>query len=80
MTYRAIFASGRHLAAARTMAGLKQAELAALAGLHVNSLKRLERMQLIHGSDHAARCIDEALRQKGIIAEIWPMPLVRLAD
>ena len=37
-------ANGRHLAAARTLAELKQTELAVLAGLHVNSLKRLERM------------------------------------
>ncbi len=74
------FASGRHLAAARTMAGLKQTELADLAGLHVNSLKRLERMESIYGSDHAAKCINEALRKKGIIAETWPMPMVRLAD
>jgi len=38
------FASGRHLAAARTMAGLTRRELAVMAGLHVNSLKRLEQM------------------------------------
>ena len=40
-------ANGRHLAAARIMAGLKQTELAMLAGLHVHSLKRLERMGTI---------------------------------
>lgn len=80
MTHRASFASGRHLAAARTMAGLKQTELAAMAGLHVNSLKRLERMKHIYGSDYAAQRFGEALRQKGIVAETWPTPNVRLAD
>ena len=36
MSYRPSFLSGPHLAAARTMAGLKQIELAQLAGMHVN--------------------------------------------
>jgi transcriptional regulator with XRE-family HTH domain len=38
------FASGRHLAAARAFAGLTQLELAQLAGVHVNGIKGLERM------------------------------------
>ena len=80
MGHQTSFASGRHLAAARAMAGLKQIELAELSGLHVNSVKRLERMKSILGSEHAAQRINEALRRKGIIAETWPMPLVRLAD
>jgi hypothetical protein len=47
MTYLASFANGRHLTAARAMAGLKQTELAAMAGLHVNSVKRFAPMRLI---------------------------------
>ena len=78
MTYQASFASGRHLAAARTMAGLKQTELAALAGLHVNSVKRLERMTYLNGSEHAVRCIGDALQKKGVLAERWPTANVRI--
>jgi transcriptional regulator with XRE-family HTH domain len=33
------------LAAARIMAGLTQLQLAQLAGVHVNGIKRLERME-----------------------------------
>jgi transcriptional regulator with XRE-family HTH domain len=78
MTYRASFTNGRHLAAARTMAGLKQTELAAMAGLHVNSVKRLERMKYLYGSEHAVRRIGEALQKKGILAERWPTANVRI--
>ena len=80
MTYRASFSGGAHLAAARTMAGLKQTDLAQLAGLHVNSLKRLERMKHIDGSTYAIERIGVALRLKGVLAERWPTPYVRLAD
>jgi DNA-binding XRE family transcriptional regulator len=38
------FKNGRHLAVARAMAGLTQLQLAQLAGVHVNGIKRLERM------------------------------------
>ena len=78
MNHRTSFANGRHVAAARTLAGLKQTELAVLAGLHVNSVKRLEKMKYIYGSEHTVRCIGEALRGKGIIAERYPSPVVRL--
>ena len=62
------------------MAGLKQTELATLAGLHVNSLKRLEAMKTIAGSEYAANCIREALKLKGVIAENWPLPSIRLTN
>ena len=80
MRYRSPFKDGRHLKAARAMAGLKQTELATLAGLHVNSLKRLERALSFQSSDYAVKRIAEALRAKGIIAEAWPLAMVRLAD
>ena len=80
MTYRASFTSGRHVAAARAFAGLTQDQLALQAGLHVNSLKRLERMQEIRGSSHAVERIGGALRACGILAERWPTPYVRIAD
>lgn len=77
--YRASFDNGRHLAAARVMAGLSQKELAALAGIHVNNIKRLEIMEQISGSAHSIECIGKALAEKGIMAERWPMPYVRCA-
>lgn len=80
MTGRQSSRDGLHLKAARALAGMKQTELAQLAGLHVNSLKRLERARYIHGSDHAMRQIGLALRSKGVIAEAWPLAMVRLAD
>ena len=80
MRYGSPFKDGRHLKAARTMAGLKQTELASLAGIHVNSLKRLELAKNVFGSDYAVKRIGEALRAKGIIAEAWPLAMVRLAD
>ena len=80
MNYRPSFSGGTHLAAARTMAGLKQTELAQLAGIHVNSIKRLEAMNRIDGSVFAVARIGAALRARGIIAERWPTPYVRIAD
>ena len=78
MRYQPFFKSGRQIAAARTLAGLKQTELAELAGLHVNSLKRLEAMKGIFGSEHAANAIGEALKAKGVISETWPIPSIRI--
>lgn len=80
MTYRASFRNGRHLKAARTLAGLRQTELAALAGLHPNSVKRLELKSGSFSRDYAAERIGNALRERGVIAEAWPLALVRLAD
>ncbi len=72
------FASGRHLAAARTLAGLKQSELADMAGIHVNSLKRLEQMGEIRGSNYSQERFRNVLKQRGIIAETSPTTVVRL--
>ena len=80
MNYRASFVSGAHLAAARTMAGLKQTELAQLAGLHVNAIKRLEDMDHITGSAFATDRIGNALLSRGVLSERWPTPYVRLVE
>jgi transcriptional regulator with XRE-family HTH domain len=72
------FANGRHVAAARTMAGLTQVQLAELAGVHVNGIKRLERMEDRLGGMTAQR-IGEALRKRGILADAWPTPYFRIA-
>ncbi len=74
------FQNGRHVKAARALAGLKQSELALLANLHVNSVKRLEGLHRIPFRDHAAECVGKALLAKGIIADVLPVAHVRLAD
>ena len=78
MRYQTFFTSGRHVAASRAMAGLKQTELAELAGLHVNSLKRLEAMSHIAGSEHACNRIGEALKARGCVSQALPIPTIRL--
>jgi transcriptional regulator with XRE-family HTH domain len=65
---RGHFATGRHLAAARTMAGLTQVQLAELAGVHVNGIKRLERMDSRLGGMTVQRIV-EALHRRGILAD-----------
>ena len=80
MTHRQSFKNGAHLKAARAFAGLKQSELAALAGLHVNSIKRLEGLHRIPFRDHAAECAGKALLAKGVIADVLPVAHVRLTD
>ena len=72
------FKNGRHVAAARAMAGLTQVQLAELAGVHVNGIKRLERMDGRLGGMTAQR-IGGALQKRGIIADAWPTPFVRMA-
>ena len=72
-------ANGRHLAAARTLAGLKQTELAKLAGLHVNSLKRLERMSAI-SKGWAIERLEKALEAENIICQRWPTISIRESE
>jgi transcriptional regulator with XRE-family HTH domain len=71
-------ASRRHLAGARTIAGLTQVQLAQLAGVHVNGIKRLERMNSGLGGMTLDR-VAEALHRRGILVDRWPTPFVRLA-
>ena len=66
------FASGRHIAAARVLSGLTQSELAARAGIHRNSLARLEVMEKINDSMSAA-AIHQALLQLGIVCQTRPV-------
>jgi hypothetical protein len=77
MIHHAPFANGRHLVAARIMAGFKQTGLAELAGFHVNSPKRLERMARIKGSPHSTTAFAEALKAKGILIQCNPGPAIR---
>jgi transcriptional regulator with XRE-family HTH domain len=72
------FKNGRHVAAARAMAGLTQVQLAELAGVHVNGIKRLERMEDRLGGMTVQRIAD-ALQKRGVLADAWPTPFVRIA-
>lgn len=74
------FKTGRHVAAARILAGLTQIELASLAGLHVNSLKRLEGMDGIAGSAHACCRISEALETRGVLSQTMPLPALHVIE
>lgn len=82
MKYRSFpshhFATGQHAKAARVMAGLDQSALASLAGLHVNSLKRVEGMGEVRGSEHACQRIADALRVKGIATGVSPHAFIQV--
>jgi hypothetical protein len=52
--------------------------LAQLAGVHVNGIKRLERMNGRLGGMTVERA-GEALKARGILADSWPTPFVRIA-
>lgn len=75
MRLQASFASGRHLAAARAMAGLKQIELAELTGLHVNSLIRLEAMEAISGNHYSTERLESALAARGVTLGRQPISI-----
>ena len=57
--------TGNQLKAARALAGLKQSELAQLAGLHVNSVRYLERQKFITPLFSAKR-VAEAMEAQGV--------------
>lgn len=57
--------NGLHLKAARTLAGLTQAQLADAAGLHANSVKRWERNSGRIGG-HAVALMIKALECHGV--------------
>jgi transcriptional regulator with XRE-family HTH domain len=68
---------GRQLAAARALAGITQEQLAERAGLHVNSIRYMERQPRIttgHSSERAA----EALANEGVIFFTLPTCGIRL--
>jgi hypothetical protein len=53
-------------------------QLAEFAGVHVKGIKRLERMARRLGGMTVERVL-EALHKRGIVADAWPTPFVRLA-
>jgi len=71
--------SGRQLKAARVMAGLKQAELADAAGLHVNTIRNMEAYSVIGSARPALERVEDALEQRGVIVTADPKLGVYLA-
>ncbi len=63
--------------AARALAGISQKELAGRAGLHVNSVRYLERQGYLT-TDHSRQCVEEALARSGVEVFISPSIGVRL--
>lgn len=74
------FATGNHLKAARMFAGMQQSELASLASLHVNTVKRVEAMSEVRGSEHACRQIFAALASTGIATGVHPTPFIHRVE
>ena len=69
--------TGRQLAAARVLAGLTQEHLAELAGLHVNSIRYLERQPRIT-TGHSSERVAEAMANAGVVFFTLPTCGVRL--
>lgn len=69
--------TGRQLAAARVLAGLTQDQLAERAGLHVNSVRYLERQQRIT-TGHSSERVAEALADFGVVFFTLPTCGIRL--
>jgi transcriptional regulator with XRE-family HTH domain len=69
--------TGRQLAAARALVGITQEQLAKRAGLHVNSVRYLERQPRIT-TGHSSELVAEALANEGVIFFTLPTCGVRL--
>jgi transcriptional regulator with XRE-family HTH domain len=69
--------TGRQLAAARVLAGITQEQLAERAGLHVNSVRYLERQRWIAAA-HSSERVAEALAHAGVIFFTIPTCGIRL--
>ena len=69
--------TGRQLAAARVLAGITQEQLAEQAGLHVNSVRYMERQPRIT-TGHSSELVAEALAAGGVIFFTLPTCGVRL--
>ncbi len=69
--------TGRQLAAARTLVGITQEDLASRCGLHVNSIRYLERQRVIT-TDHSSRLVATALADLGVRFFTLPSCGVRL--
>jgi DNA-binding CsgD family transcriptional regulator len=69
--------SGRQVVAARMLAGITQEELASQAGLHVNSVRYLERQNYIT-TGYSSHRVTEAMAAMGVLFFSVPSCGVRL--
>lgn len=69
--------TGRQLAAARALAGITQEQLAERAGLHVNSIRYMERQPRIN-TGHSSGLVAEALADVGVVFFTLPTYGIRL--
>jgi DNA-binding XRE family transcriptional regulator len=72
------FQDGRHVIAARAMAGLTQEQLAKAAGLHRNSLRRWEGPKPLPRRVWALERIETALKARGVMVQRLPVVCVLL--
>ena len=76
--------SGRHLRAARALAGLSRSELADAADVGHDAVKYWERKQDIRSEDdalhYAMHKISDALERAGVAVVGWPEPSVCLCN
>jgi len=70
---------GRQVAAARILANVTQEALAAKAGLHVNSVRYVERQPRVT-TGYSAELIENALLALGVVLFSFPTPGARLVD
>jgi len=70
--------TGRQLKAARALAGIKQVELAKAAGLHVNSIRYMERKDRITNTPSIIKRVVVALERFDVVLVSDPTPGVCL--
>jgi transcriptional regulator with XRE-family HTH domain len=76
--HRTNLRTGRQLKAARALAGIKQEELARAAGLHVNSIRYMERKDRITDTWSTIERVVAALEGFGVVLSSNPAPGVYL--
>ena len=74
MMNRTSLKTGRQLKAARALAGIKQLELAKAAGLHVNSIRYMERKHWITNTPSIVKRVIAALERFGVVLVSDPTP------
>ena len=78
MMNRTSLRTGRQLKAARALAGIKPVELAKAAGLHVNSIRYMERKDHITNTWSTIERVVAALEGFGVVLVSDPTPGVCL--
>ena len=71
-----IFTCGNHIASARAAAKLSQRELAALAGLHRNSVRYWEAKRAIRSGGFALERLRDTLATRGVTVAASPPSVI----